>query len=88
MRVQDIASSTYQKIGHCEFSEPLLAVDAHADVYGDLTARGTAGARPGEYAASKLPFESVALLQGEFGTDALNHVSLWLTSHEVLRCGL
>lgn len=37
----------YQKIGNCEFSEPLLAVEAQAEVYGDLTANGTAGALPG-----------------------------------------
>jgi len=41
------STNPYQKIGNCEFNEPLLAVEAQAEVYGDRTANGIAGARLG-----------------------------------------
>lgn len=52
---------TYQKTTGLELSEPLLAVEVQALVYGERTAKGSAGPLAGEYDGVKLSFESVVL---------------------------
>lgn len=48
------ANVSYQKMTPLVFSVPFMEVEDHALVYGDRTARGTAGGRAGEYAGRGL----------------------------------